>query len=256
MILSCCGSYVKDAKQLQDIQVLTSRYGILWHERLVTELNITSSGILKYIMSFVAEKFHPSLALNLVTATLYDYIISRNEFVVALQKHLVGSDVGSHAHVNVFEMSGLRTFIWGADSSRPFGVQQETMCPNCGYIAPWQRRNDVDVDPKKIVYLKCRSCKKPGPMQDIPSGLTPIHSQAGQKWYFYYSNNRNGRLVFLPELTSHCVPLWLLFCMSSPCCMCHTFVFDGLHLPHAFHWTLMLNMCHIALQTWRLLIWV
>lgn len=161
-----------------------------------TESNITHSGVMKYIMSFVAEKFHPSLALNLVTATLYDYLISRNEFVVALEKQLVGSDVGSHAHVNLFELSGLRTYIWGADTSRPFGVQQEIACPNCGYIAPWQRRNDIAVDPKLAVYLKCRSCKKPGPMQEIPLGLTPIHNQAAQKWYYHFANVCNGQLVF------------------------------------------------------------
>lgn len=163
-----------------------------------TETNNPCRGVFNYIMSFVASQFHPSLALNLITATLYDFYISRKDFVVALQRQLSGSDVGSHAHVNVFQMRGLLTFIWGTDTSRPFGVNQATACPNCGYIVPWQRRNDIASDPKKIVHLKCCLCKKQGPIQEIPLGLAQIHDQAAQKWYMQFTEFSNGRLAFFP----------------------------------------------------------
>lgn len=172
--------------------------GMVSYTMDITFTNLTPpcSGIFKYIMSFVASKFHPSLALCLITSTLYDFHVSRKDFVVALERHLAGSDVGSHAYVNVFQMRGLLTFIWGTDTSRPFGVNQATACPNCGYIVPWQRRNDIASDPKHIVHLKCRLCKKPGPIQEIPLGLAPIHDQSAQKWYMQFTEFSNGRLAF------------------------------------------------------------
>lgn len=145
-----------------------------------------SSGIVEQIISFEAEKFQPTLALNLVTQTLYDHYLNRKEFHRALEKNLTGSDVGSHAHIHVFNIDGYQTYIWGSDTSRPFGVHLPVTCDNCGLYSPWQRSTARRTnDPKKSITLRCRLCKAKCPMHtiDIPEGLQPIHEQTAQKWY-------------------------------------------------------------------------
>lgn len=147
-------------------------------------------------MSFGAVKFHPSLALNLVTATLYDFYVSRKKFEHALEKHLVGSDVGSHACINLFSLDGWRIYTWGSDSTRPFGVVPRAMCDNCGSVAPWRRKHDPHDMSKSRVSLKCRVCNASGGTHVMPSGLQPIHVQAAQKWYFRDHPLKNGSISF------------------------------------------------------------
>lgn len=137
-------------------------------------------------MSFVAEKFQPSLATHLVTETLYEIFMSRKSFVHALEKHLAGSDVGSHAHINLFSVNGWRTYIWGSGTSRPYGTLPDISCIKCGLILPW--RKDFDGKSSKnssgTVNLRCRLCKYRYGTVVCPSGLQPIHEKSAQKWYY------------------------------------------------------------------------
>lgn len=139
-----------------------------------------TSGYISFVLSFVAPKFHPSMASPIILSVLYDHYMLRKSFPLALRSGIPYSSIGSHADILLFSMKKTVRFLWGNDTSRPFGLYPPAICPNevCCQVLPWTSRS-VSTD---LVTLKCRHCKHVLRFPK-PEGLTSVSIKHGHKWY-------------------------------------------------------------------------
>ena len=107
---------------------------------------------MRYVLSFVTGRFHPVICATLLIQLLSAHYLSRKHFHQTLILSLPYSDVGSHAHTNIFSADSALTHVWGTNASRPFGIRLLTACSACKMPVPWTMRDQC----ADKVVLRCK----------------------------------------------------------------------------------------------------
>lgn len=137
-------------------------------------------GYLRYVLSFTAQNFQPYITTQFLGSVLTDHFVFRRRFLLALETNLVYTAIGSHAHVNVFCKEKVSTYIWGSNTSRPYGQLAPSVCHTCGLPFPWTTSRTSG----NTTVLKCKKCGIATSMTfQMPDDLQPLQARPCHKWY-------------------------------------------------------------------------